>query len=177
MRIAAPLLAAVFVLTGCIGSISRSEFVAEVNRRGGGLSADRLVEVVDQIEQRTGPVRIRSATISHMSGSIRVSPDDAPQEVDTWSWSDGRLTGPTPVGNASAEELDSYFTVNVIDPDRIEAAIDTAIAQSGLREPWADSVGFSAQPGNSYEASFTVTNRRESQRWLFGPDGIPRRQG
>lgn len=175
-----PALAAALVLTGCIGATSRTDFDTEVRERGGGLSADLLIEAAERVESRqgdTGRLLIRNATLSHLSGSLQVSSEDFPREVDSWSWSEGSVRGPTPAGNADDSELDEHFTVDVLDAEVIEGAIDAAVVASGLRGAWAESVSFTGRAGNTYEARFSVTNRRETQSWSFGPDGALRRAG
>jgi hypothetical protein len=164
----------VLATAGCVGSIDRDEFQAEVNARGGGLSGDQLVDFVADVEERAGApgLLIRSASLGHMLVSLEVSDPARPEEVDRWSWSSGNVSGPTPASNLAPEELDLAFTAERLDAVAIEAAIDGALERSAMRDPWASSASFVAQPGDTFVGTVRLTNEREDELWSFGPDGV-----
>lgn len=171
-------LIAAIVATGCVGSIDRQEFESEARARGGGMSADRLIEAMDRIQRRsqTAELRVRTATISFMMVDARVSTAERPEEVDVWYLA-GSLVGPTPGSNLDENELESYFVPSDLDEDVIERAIDDALSQSSIRAPWASSVSFVPAPDGGYRATVLITNEREDEQWEFGPDGDVRRIG
>jgi hypothetical protein len=118
--------------TACVGSIDRDEFTSEVNARGGGLSGDQLVAFVDEVSERTGvdDLLIRSASVSPLLVTLRVSDPARPEEVDSWTWSRGRVVGPEPAPNLAEQDLRRAFRPAAVDAALIERAIDEALARS-----------------------------------------------
>jgi hypothetical protein len=172
------LVGASVTLTGCVGSITRDAFTDEARSRGGGLSADLLIELAETAERRSGTaeLRIRSAGLSFMSANLSASPAEAPAEVDDWFLSSS-LIGPRPGSNLDEDELSAFFTVDDLDAETIERAIDEALAGASMRSPWATSVWFEPAESHGYVATISLTNERQDERWEFGPDGVVQRVG
>jgi hypothetical protein len=159
------------LIAGCVGSIDREAFDAEIRARGGGIDADRLLDALDDVTASVdGDVVIREATVTVLSVTVAVSPVSHPEEVDLWFAGSG-LRGPDPTTNLDSDELDAWFTPDTVDPPVIEEAIDAALQRSELRDPWASSLTLDGAPGETWTASVVLTNERATEIWTFGPDG------
>lgn len=164
-------LAMPLLVSGCVGSIDREAFDAEIRARGGGIDADRLLDALDDVTARAdGEVLIREATVTVLSVTVAVSPVSHPEEVDLWFVGSG-LRGPDPTSNLDPDELDAWFTADTVDPPRVEEAIDAALERSELRDPWASSLTLDGAAGETWTASVVLTNERATEVWTFGPDG------
>jgi hypothetical protein len=166
--------------SGCLGSIDRDQFADEYQRRGGGLSGDRVVEVAASIERRVAPADliVRSVNLTHLSVVFTVSTSDHPRETDTWTWTPRALRDPNPSRTLSdADDLRRSIRVESLDAEIIERAIDTAVVRSDLRGAYASSAMLVGTDDGGFRGTVVITNDRDTETWSFDAGAIPTKVG
>jgi len=175
-RLARVLLAgAVLVSAGCVGSVDREEFEAEIQERGGGISQDLAIEAVQALERELGTdeVEVLSMTISNEHVVAQVRSPEFPDDFDSYTFRGGDLSGPEPVSNPGGAEDPSQlvFDPHDIELDELNDMVDQALEEADQRDGYAETVVISRAGGGPPVISVSVTNDRQTESVNFGPDG------
>lgn len=111
MRIAGLVAVLVLVVTGCVGTVTRAEFDAEIEARGGGFSQQQVIDAVDAVaaEVGTDDFQVTSIYVQPKDGaiSLRVRNPERPDELDTYSLRNGEIINVTPVRTTATTDLDA----------------------------------------------------------------------
>lgn len=168
-------LLAVGPLAACIGSETRDAFDDEVHARGGGLTRDLVIDAVDAIEQDTGADSLKLRSLATTAGRVRleVQVPGTVEDLDTYSYGGGGLSGPDPVARSSTEApLEAQvFTLDEAGIDRFDDMVDQARAEADLPGGWASTASVSRGGQAEPVISVTVTNVRRTVSVTFSPDG------
>ncbi len=170
----------VVVLAGCIGATPREDFDAEVQARGGGLTAEFLTESLDVVATELGA---RSWT-DLMVLSLRARPGDRsvtvvvrqPQRedfVDTISIRDGEIVAAVPLQDAGDLPLDD-LAIDLADValDRIAEIGAEALAAFGDEGAFVDRVEVTrGGTGGDVVLSVDVESDRRTATVRFTADG------
>jgi hypothetical protein len=149
-RFAATLLGAL-LLTGCIGSVSRSEFEAELQSRGGGLHESLITDVIDDMADRLGTddFQLMSLSASPESAVVTMQVRDPrdPRNVDTYTFRSGKLFDSEPVRVSVDEDLDAAaIDVQDLALDQLNEMVDAALEAYDVEGAYVTSVNVSHLP-------------------------------
>lgn len=170
MRRVALLVAAALLLTGCVGTVDRSEFEAEIRARGGGFDQDLVVDAVDDIAARvgTGDFEITSLSAVPLSNvvSMQVRDPRAPAQLDDYAFREGSLTSSEPVQVSATDDLGARaLPITAFAVDGLDAMVDEALAEYGTEGGYVDLVTFVIAPApEGAEPQGTIRLGLESPR-------------
>ena len=125
------------VVTGCIGTTSREDFLDLVAARGGGVSASVIDDLRTVLAAEVGSPdpEIRSLTINFSTALSRVEVRNpaAPDELDEYTIVGSDLSRIEPVILSADEDLDmSTIALSAVALDSIETMADEALAEFGV---------------------------------------------
>jgi len=127
---------AVVVAGGCVGSIDRDEFRAEIDARGGGTSTALVVGAVDAMSTELGVTDFQVAKVVVNSQSVLFDVRDPqqPDNVDTYVYTQGRLGDPTPVRRSSSDDPleESVFGIGAVPFDELDRILAEAYEATGV---------------------------------------------
>jgi hypothetical protein len=149
-RLVAALVGAL-LLTGCIGSVSRSEFEAELQSRGGGLHESLVTDVIDDMAARlgTGDFQLMSLNASPESAivSMQVRDPRDPRNVDSYTFRNGKLIDSEPVRVSVDEDLDAEaIDVQSLALDQLNEMADAALEAYDVEGGYVTSLNVSHLP-------------------------------
>ena len=131
----ASLAALVLALMGaaCIGTTDRSDFTAEIQQRGGGLTSELPMDAVDAVASRLGvdDFDLRTLTVTPQDGTVLLDVRDpaALEHLDRYEVRRGAVEQVQPVRLTATDILDTQtFPVSGLALDRVEDMVDTALA-------------------------------------------------
>lgn len=170
MRRAVLVLVAVLLLAGCVGTVDRDEFEAEIQARGGGFDQDLVIDAVDDVAGRVGTedFEITGLTAVPLSGVVTVQVRDprAPGQLDDYTFRGGSLVSTDPVQVSATDDLDAR-AVPITDfaLDDLNAMVDRALVEFAADGGHVDTVAFTVTPvPEGAEPQGTVHLRLESPR-------------
>lgn len=176
-------LALALVATGCVGTISRSEFEEEIQSRGGGFTQDTVIEAVDAIGERVGThdFEVLSFNLSPQYATVTTEVRDPsnPGNVDTYSLSGGSIDSIEPEQVSASDNLDAdSFVVTSIALDDLDAMADAALAEYDAADGYITSmsfIGFNDGPEGAVVpvVQFSLESSRSSATARFAADGSP----
>jgi hypothetical protein len=119
---------------GCIGTTDRSDFTAEIQERGGGLTSELPRDAVDAVAARLGvdDFEVRTITVTPPDGTVLLDVRDpaAPEHLDRYVVRRGAVDQVQPIRLTATDILDTQtFPVSRLALDRVEHMVDTALAQ------------------------------------------------
>ncbi len=169
-RLPLALVAVALVATACSG-MSRAEFDAEVQARGGGLGTDVPADGLAALEEELGEEPVLRS-LAHFPGyvSMEALVPGTNDELDSYlygtsgAYGSGRgVSDPTPVtGVPPAGELRrELFRASRVPVDEFDDIIDDAIEQADLRDGYASSLIVSRATGDGLRINVSVENERD----------------
>ena len=170
MRRAALLLVGALLLTGCVGTVDRADFEAEIQARGGGFDQDLVVEAVDGVAARVGTpdFEITALTAVPLSNvvSLQVRDPRAPDQLDDYSFRDGSLVSAEPVQVSATDRLDARSVpISAFALDDLNAMSDEALAAYDTEGGYVETIVFAVAPApEGAEPVATVRLQLESPR-------------
>jgi hypothetical protein len=134
IRTVVVLAVAVLLLSGCVGTIERTEFEAELQARGGGLDQQLVIDAVDDVGDTVGTDDYEITTLSATptSGVVTMTVRDPsnPENLDDYTWRQGTLDEPRAVQVRATDDIDSQaFSIQDVALDEINDMVDTALAE------------------------------------------------
>ncbi|HUG86339.1 MAG TPA: hypothetical protein VMM13_17365 [Euzebya sp.] len=134
MRRAAFVVVIGLTLSGCLGSITRAEFQAELESRGGGFEQALIIQAVEVVAGQLGAAdyAIRQLVVTPSVGVVVVVARDPrrPDQLDRYTVRNGGLLGVDPVRVGQAEDLDrETFPVSDLALEGLNAMADVALEQ------------------------------------------------
>lgn len=173
---------AVLVLTGCVGTVSRDEFEAEVRSRGGGFDEDLVIEAVDHVARDVGTpdFEITGLTASMPAGVVTMDVRDPkrPDRLDDYTFRGGDLVSVEPVQLSASDDLDAEaFPISDFALDQLDEMVDASIEAFDAEDGYAQTVTFHAQPSAEDPARLEplvrvhLESSRASAMTTLAPDG------
>lgn len=173
-RRAIVLVAAVGVLSGCVGAQSRAEFETLVQERGGGASATTIDTILTDLTDRVGDdAQVRTGRINFGAGTavFEIRTSARPDELDSYRYRNESFAGADPVRLSSDDDLDSETTpLSAFDLASIETIADRALVEfdsSGGYVTGVSLIGVTEPPLMRVD----VESPRSSGTAVFGADG------
>jgi hypothetical protein len=168
----------VTLLTGCIGAMDRPEFDAEVQRRGGGIAdewiLDGLTAVADEVDAGSiDELSVITMTITPTNRSLVVQArrGDRPDFVDTVTVIQGDVVGVSPVQDADELPLDEIMIpVTELPIDGWDELGDRALAELGFDGGYVDHISLSVVQGE-HRLNVYVDSPRETGWVTFDREG------
>lgn len=176
MRTALAVLVAT-TLSGCIGAMDRPDFVAEVQRRGGGIADEWILDALASVAGEVGAgsiddlsVMTMTITPSNRSLVVQARRSDRSDFVDTVTIVQGDVVGVTPVQDAGELPLDE-ITIPVTDLpiDGWDELGDRALAELGFDGGYVSHISLSVSQGEHRLAVY-VDSPRETGWVTFDTD-------
>ena len=132
MRRIAVLVVGALLLAGCVGTVDRSDFEAEIQARGGGFDQAMVIDAVDGVAARVGTdeFEITRLTANPMAGLVTMQVRDprAPDQLDDYTFRRGSLESVDPVQVSAADDLDAdAFPIAGFALDRLDDMVDDAL--------------------------------------------------
>lgn len=139
-------------LGACVGATDRDDFEAEVQARGGGFSEAIVIDAVDRIADEVGT---RDFAITHLSVSpltptvsAQVRDPRAPDQLDDYAFRGDELVDVEPVRVSAGTDLDATTVpIAAFTLDRLDEAVDAALAEFGVDGAYATAVRLGLGPG------------------------------
>jgi hypothetical protein len=164
--------------SGCIGAMDRPEFDAEVQRRGGGIADEWIIDGLSAVAAEVDAgdlagLSVMTMTITPPNRSLVVQArrGDRPDFVDTVTVIEGEVVGVTPVQDADELPLDD-LTIAVTDlpVDGWDDLGDRALAELDFDDGYVDHISLSVVEGEHQLAVF-VDSPRETGWVTFDAAG------
>jgi hypothetical protein len=140
-------------LAGCVGTVTREEFDAEVRARGGGFDAALVADAVEGIASEVGTAdfEITNLNLSPQSGTVNVRVRDPrqPDQVDLYRFRDGELVDVEPVQLTGAVDLETdAFPISAFALDRLDEMVDTSLERFGSEGAYVTTLSFLGLPSS-----------------------------
>jgi hypothetical protein len=132
VRIAGLVAVLVLVATGCVGTVTRAEFDAEIEARGGGFSQQQVVDAFDAVaaEVGTDEFQITNMYVGPKGGviTLQVRNPRRTDELDTYTLRNGEIVEVSPVRTSAGTDLDAEaFPVTDLAVDELDQIVDDAL--------------------------------------------------
>lgn len=165
-------------LSGCIGAVDRSEFDAEVRRRGGGVTTDWIIESFDSVAVSVAGTsasdlvlmsfNVNTANRTVTAVARRV---DRPDFVDVVIVRQGDVVSTSPMQDADDLPLDDLTVpFTALPMDRIESLTDRALEEFGEVDGFASGILLQADAAGHY-VTVKLESARQTADALFALDG------
>ena len=150
-RIGPAVVAVICLATGCIGSVDRSDFEAEVNARGGGFDQALVIESVDAVagELGTSDFEITLMVVTSRSGTVSMIVRDPgnPANLDTFSLTNGSISSVEPVRLSAADDIDvASLPIAGLALDRLDAMSQIALSEYDVAGDYITGVSVDVVP-------------------------------
>jgi hypothetical protein len=167
-----------------VGTVTREEFVEEIQSRGGGFDQALVIEAVDGVaaEVGTDEFEITSLSAAPESAVVTMEVRDPrnPDQLDDYTFRNGDLESSEPVRLSATDDLEAdAFPIGDIELDRLNAMVDAALEGYDTEGGYVTSLSFGQQPSpdNPEQSIAVVTISLESPRSsataTFTGDGEP----
>lgn len=181
MRRVALLLVGALLVTGCVGTVDRAEFEAEIQARGGGVDQDLVIDAVDGVAARVGTAEFEVTTLTAVPlstvVSLEVRDPRAPDQLDGYTFSNGDLVSVEPVQVRADDRLDARsMPVGSFALDDLEAMADEALAAFATDGGYVEMIILAVAPAPegaepTGAVLFQLESPRSSATATFTPDG------
>lgn len=170
--------AGALIVTGCVGSVPRGEFEADLRERGGGITGEQMeiaVELAAAEAAVTDPAALEVLNLraDALSRVIVLQPrrGDQPEFVDNVVVRDDEVLSADPVQDADAFDLDA-LVIPVSDVPLADAAeyIDRAIVEFGDPDTVVSSYQVARRDGSPVVV-VEVASPRRTGSVVFAVDG------
>ena len=134
-------------LTGCIGATDRSDFEAEIERRGGGVTSELAAEPLERLRDELGvdDPELLELSITPLTRTVVLQVRDPARRrnVDRYVFRGGALEDPEPVRISAADDLDArtFRPSQLPALGDLEGVADQAIAALRFEDAYVDSIG------------------------------------
>jgi hypothetical protein len=120
------------VATSCVGTISREDFNAKIQSRGGGLDQQLALDAVAAVGDRVGThdFEITSMRVTPNSAVVTMQVRDPhhPGNLDDYTFRSGELDDPKAVQLSATDDIDSKaFPVQSVALNKLNGMVDTAL--------------------------------------------------
>jgi hypothetical protein len=132
--LAAFAVAAILVLSGCIGAIEREEFEAEMRARGGGFDESTVFDAADAVGDRLGTTDFEITKLGANPSSdivtMQVLDPRNPKNVDDYTIRGGSIHSVSPVRVSVRDDGESTaFRIRSVALDELNEMADEALAE------------------------------------------------
>lgn len=133
VKVVSSALGAVLMTTGCVGAASRTEFEDMVRERGGGVSAEAVAGVLDDLRTRSGAddpdVGVLRFNFDTTTAVIEVRNPARPDDLDRYTYRNDQHSSTEPVRLSADDDLDELTVALSTHPlADIERIADDALA-------------------------------------------------
>lgn len=139
--------------TGCIGATDRSDFDAEIQRRGGGVTSELVTEPLARLRDAVGvdDPELLALSISPADRTVvfEVRDPRLRRNVDRYTSRGGGLGAPDPVRISATDDLDtrSFRASELPALDELETVADAAIAALQFEDGYVNSIDVGLSDG------------------------------
>jgi hypothetical protein len=169
--------ACALALTACIGSIDRTEFEAEIDARGGGISSALVADAFDAVRARLGVADFETDGVYVSSQLVTMDVRDPIDRdaMDSYAYRLGSLDDPRPVRvSASDAPLDAtVFPVSEVPVDALDLLVAITLRELDIARAVPQSIAISrrALDGGPVEIRVSVESVRASGSATFDTAG------
>jgi len=133
------------VAAGCVGSIPREDFDAEIRSRGGGLNQQLVLDAVAAVGDHVGTddFEITSMQVTPSSAvvTMQVRNPNRPENLDDYTYRSGELDDPKAVQLSATDDIDSRaFRVQSVALNKLNDMVDTALQRYATEGGYVTSV-------------------------------------
>jgi hypothetical protein len=147
-------IATALAFTGCIGATDRSDFEAEIERRGGGVTTDLAAEPLDRLRDELGvdDPELLSLSIAPLTRTVVLQVRDPAQRrnVDRYvSRGGGAFDDPEPVQISASDDLDArtFRPSQLPALGDLEELADQAITALRFEDAYVDAIDVGLRNG------------------------------
>lgn len=164
------------LLTGCIGSVNRSSFEAEIDARGGGISSELLADALDAVAAELGvdDFETDGIYVSAQTVNLNVRNPADPDAFDFYSYRLGSLGAPSPVRVSAADPIDAQvFSSADVPVAGLDEMLAITIHELDIEDAVPQSVAISRRgfDGGPLEVTISAESPRASGSAVFDADG------
>ena len=164
---------------GCVGSTPRADFNADLQARGGGVTAEQFQVAAELVADEVAVADADDLQLISLSASgtartysFVARRGDQPDFVDTVVVRDERIVSVEPVQDAGEDDLDALSVAfGDLPVEDTEALIDQAIVEFGDPDTVLTRFGLSTFPGNDPTIRVDVESPRRTGTIVYDLDG------